>query len=264
MFRLLISFSLGAAMLLPGADKLEFEQRVAIIRGMNAEFATSKILLPRSKKALEYDATGKYDRTAWDTAAKTLGPAARVGDLVQITKVEIEKDRILLEINGGMKGGRKWYDNVQVGGGMGGGTVPIGGRNNTPAPGGTSIALTFGKPVPAVEAADIKKMLAPILDFERRSATEQAVDLLPPEIKAAVKDKRVIEGMDRDQVLMAVGKPRTKVRETKDGMDTEDWIYGLPPGKVSFITFANGKVVRVRESYAGLGGETMPQQKPPL
>jgi hypothetical protein len=141
--------------------------------------------------------------------------------------------------------------------------VPIRG-NNTPAPGGTAIALTFGKPLPALEAADIKKMLAPIFDFERRSATEQAVEMLPPEVKAAVKDKRVIEGMDRDQVLMAVGKPRTKVRETKDGMDTEDWIYGLPPGKVSFITFANGKVVRVHESYAGLGGETMPQQKPPL
>ena len=69
-------------------------------------------------------------------------------------------------------------------------------------------------------------MLAPILDFEKRTATEQLIDTLPPEIKAAVKEKRVIEGMDREQVLIAVGKPRTKVRETKDGMDTEDWIYG--------------------------------------
>ncbi len=264
MFRLLTVLSLGAAMLLPGADKLEFEQRVEIIRGMNAEFATSKILLPRSKKALEFDSTGKYDKAAWDTAARTLGPAARVGDMIQITKVEIEKDRIVFEINGGMKGGRKWYDNVQVGMGTGTRTVPVNGRNNTPAPGGTTIALKFDKAVPALEASDIKKMLAPIFDFERRTATEQAIDMLPPEIQAAVKDKRVIEGMDRDQVLMAVGKPRTKVRETKDGMDTEDWIYGLPPGKVSFITFSNGKVVRVRESYAGLGGETVPQQKPPL
>mgnify|MGYP000434847126 CR=1 FL=1 len=110
--------------------------------------------------------------------------------------------------------------------------------------------------------ADIKKMLAPVLDFEKRSATEQYVEQLPPEVQAAVKEKRVIEGMDRDQVLMAVGKPRTKIRETKDGTETEDWIYGLPPGKVSFVTFANGKVTRVKDSYAGLGGETLPQQKP--
>ena len=44
-------------------------------------------------------------------------------------------------------------------------------------------------------------MLAPILDFEKRSATEQAIESLPPEIQTAVKEKRAIEGMDRDQVI---------------------------------------------------------------
>jgi hypothetical protein len=107
-------------------------------------------------------------------------------------------------------------------------------------------------------------LLAPILDFERRSATEHAVEMLPPEIKEAVKEQRAIEGMNRDQVLMALGKPRTKVRETKDGLDEEDWIYGLPPGKVTFVTFANGKVTRVKETYAGLGGSTAPSMKPPI
>jgi len=259
MIRLTTTLLLLTALLLPAADKLDPEQRIVIIRGMSFEFATSKILLPRSKKALDFNSDGKYDKNEWDTAAKTLGPAARVGDLVQITKVDIEKDRIVLEINGGMKSGRKWYDNVQVG--MGGNTAPIRG-NGTAAPGGTTIALRFPKEMPALEPSDIKKMLAPVLDFEKRSATEQYVEQLPPEVQAAVKEKRVIEGMDRDQVLMAVGKPRTKIRETKDGTETEDWIYGLPPGKVSFVTFANGKVTRVKDSYAGLGGETLPQQKP--
>jgi len=258
-FALLIA---AASLNLNAADeKLNQEQRIAIIRGMSSEFATSKVLLPRSKKPLEFAADGKFDRSEWDVAAKTLGPAARVGDLIQITKVDINKDEIVLEINGGMKGGRKWYDNVQVG--MGSQTGPI--RNsNTAAPGGTTIALKFDKPVPALDPGDIKKILAPILDFEKRSATEQLVETLPPEVQAAVKEKRVIEGMDRDQVLLAVGKPRTKVRETKEGTDTEDWIYGLPPGKVTFVTFANGKVSRVKETYAGLGGETVPNQKPVL
>lgn len=261
MFRVLIIYALLCAGLATAADKLEFEQRIEIIRGMNAEFATAKILLPRSKKALDVTPDGKYDKTKWDDAAKTLGPAARMGDLVQITKVEINSDEIVFEINGGMKGGRKWYDNVQVG--MGTRTAPIRG-NSTPAPGGTTIALKFEKAVPALEASDIKKILTPILDFERRTATEQLVDTLPPEVQAAVKEKRVIEGMDREQVLLAVGKPRTKVRETKDGEENEDWIYGLPPGKVTFVTFANGKVTRIRDAYAGLGGQTMPQQKPPI
>jgi hypothetical protein len=147
---------------------------------------------------------------------------------------------------------------------MGTSTAPISQGGQRVASAGTTIALVFDKQVPALEAAEYKKLLAPLLNFERQTATEQLIDTLPPEIKAAVVEKRAIEGMDRDQVILAVGKPRTKVRETKDGADTEDWIYGQPPGKVTFVTFANGKVVRVKDAYAGLGGSTAPSLKPQL
>lgn len=190
-----------------------------------------------------------------------MGPAARAGDQVQITKVEIRDDRIVFELNGGAKSRRRWYENVQVG--MGTQTTPIS-RGGDPAPGGTALALVFDKKTPPLEASEIKKLLSPLMNFERRTATEQVVDTLPPEVQAAVREKRAIEGMDRDQVVMALGKPRSKVRETKEGLDTEDWIYGLPPGKVTFVTFADGKVVRVRDTYAGLGGSTMPTLKPRL
>jgi hypothetical protein len=252
--------ALGASFL--SAEKLTDEQRIEILRGMTAEYATVKTYLPRSKKALEFHSNGQYDKQQWQEEGKLLGPAARVGDLVQISKVKIEDDKIVFEINGGMKGKRKWYQNVEVG--MGGSTRPINPGQNTAAPGGTTIALLFEKKTPPLEAAEIKKLLAPILDFERRTATEHAIETLPPEIKEAVKANRAVEGMNRDQVLMALGKPRTKVRETKEGLDEEDWIYGLPPGKVTFVTFANGKVTRVKESYAGLGGATVPTMKPPL
>ena len=33
---------------------------------------------------------------------------------------------------------------------------------------------------------------------------------------------------------------------------------------MTFVTFANGKVSRVKETYAGLGGSTVPAMKPPL
>lgn len=243
------------------AEKLDFDQRTEIVRGMTAEYATAKKLLPRSKKALVITSTGVVDQAKWEEAGKSMGPAARLGDLVQVTKVDIEKDKIVFEINGGVKGGRKWYDNIQVG--MGTRTTPIRG-NQTAAPGGTSIALTFDENTPPLSAAELKKLLAPILDFEQRSATEQLVDTLPPEMQAAVKENRAIEGMNHDQVILALGKPRTKVRETKEGLEVEDWIYGLPPGKVTFVTFSDGKVIRVRDAYAGLGGQTVPQQKPPI
>ena len=47
---------------------------------------------------------------------------------------------------------------------------------------------------------------------------------------------------------------RHKTREVKEGTETEDWIYGQPPGKITFVTFEGSKVVRVKDTYAGLGG----------
>ena len=55
----------------------------------------------------------------------------------------------------------------------------------------------------------------------------------------------MIVGMDRDQVLLAIGKPRHKERNVSDdGTEIEDWIYGDPPGKITFVTFAGSKVTR--------------------
>ena len=133
-------WALSAAMiaLVPaqGADKLMPEDRVEIIRGLTAEYGTVKAFLPRSKKPLPYNHDGTYDKKHWEEAGREMGPAARVGDLVQITKVEIESDKILLEINGGVKSGRKWYERIEVG--MGQRTSPIGQGGNPTA--GTNIA----------------------------------------------------------------------------------------------------------------------------
>jgi hypothetical protein len=60
--------------------------------------------------------------------------------------------------------------------------------------------------------------------------------------------------MDRDEVLLSMGHPNRKTRESKDGVDYEDWIYGEPPGRITFVTFAGPKVSRIKETYAGLGG----------
>ena len=60
-------------------------------------------------------------------------------------------------------------------------------------------------------------------------------------------------------MALALGHPDRKYRESKDGLDTEDWIYGKPPGKITFVTFNGRKVTRVKDEYAGLGSETAPQ-----
>jgi len=235
-----------------GAGKLTFDDQVELIRGLNAERAKVKIYLPRSKKPLEYDANGTWDKQGWLAAGEKLGPAARVGDLIQITKVTLENEKIVLEINGGIKSGRHWYDHIEVG--MGASTSPIS-NGDSNATAGTYIAIVFHKPLEPIKAAEVKKLLAPIFDFDKHSATEIYADTLPPEVKAAIAAKRAEPGMDRDQVVMALGKPVRKMRETVEDVESEDWIYGVPPGKMTFVTFNGNKCVKVKETYAGLGAE---------
>ncbi len=252
-FALIAIVTLAPAILPAGGNKLTWEDRVELTRGLTAEYATVKVLLPRSKKALEFESKGDYDKKQWQEIARESGPAARTGDLVQVTKIEIEDDKIVLQINGGFKGGRKWYQGVQIG--MGGNTAPVSTNNDSNAPGGTSIAILFHKPLEPMKALEIKKLLAPVLDFEKRSATQVYTETLPPETLKAIKEKHVLVGMDREQVIMTLGRPEHKSRETKDGLEVEDWVFGIPPGKITFVTFSGDKVIKVKDSYAGLGSQ---------
>jgi len=143
-----------------------------------------------------------------------------------------------------------------MGGGMGNpNTVPIS-RNDSNAPGGTSIAILFHKPLEPIKAVEIKKMLAPVLDFDKHTVTEVYSETLPPETQKAIKEKRALVGMNHEQVLMAMGRPQHKSREPdKEGNETEDWVFGTPPGKITFVTFIGDKVTKVKDSFAGLGTE---------
>jgi hypothetical protein len=90
------------------------------------------------------------------------------------------------------------------------------------------------------------------------------VDTLPEPVKKAIKEKTAIVGMDKDQVLTSMGRPNNKSRETNaDGDELEDWVYGNPPGKMTFVRFKEGKVSEVRDSYANVGGTTAPPLDPP-
>ena len=133
-------------------QKLTEDDRVEILRGLLSEYATVKAYLPRSKKPLPFDASGQYDKQYWAQAGQQFGPAARVGDLVQITHVAIENNQIVLEINNGMKGkgSGSWRDHVQVG--VGPTMSPINRQQNSNAPSGTSIALLIRRTCARIES----------------------------------------------------------------------------------------------------------------
>jgi hypothetical protein len=243
---------------LPAESQLTEQQRANIVRDLTAEYGTAKILIPRSKKPLPVSPEGVVEEEeVWSAALQKFGPAARLGDLTQITKVEFKKDKLVLQLNYGLSGGQKWWHRIQVSGSSQMSTVGQG--QEAHAPGGTTLALVFDDQIPLKSADEFKQMLKPILDFEQRSATELYLDQLPPKFKEAIEQKRVIAEMDRDMVLLVKGHPVKRVRDFKEGVETEDWIYGQPPGNMVFITFADGKVTAIKEAYANVGGEVRPE-----
>jgi hypothetical protein len=257
--------AVAAVSLHADSKKSAEDQRIELLRGLTAEYATVKTYLPRSKKPLEIDAaTGNYDKAEWQVVGRDYGPAARTGELIQVTKIEVEKDAIILELNGGFKGPKSghWYDKVQVSGPLSGGPARDSNPAN-PAQGGTSIAVRFSGGIGDITSTDIKKLLTPVIDFEKHSVTEQYVDTLTPELKKAVQEKRAVEGMDRDTVLLAMGRPNRKTREVLDGVEFEDWVYGEPPGRVTFVTFRGPKVSKVKDMYANPGGSVTEAVKIP-
>ena len=244
---------LGDASLQGDTKKLSQDQHVELIRGLSSEYATAKIMLPNSRKALPFEENGTWDKKKWEEAFRKDGQAARAGDMVQVTKVDVDDDAITLQLNDGMKKKGSWRDKVQIsmGGVTTGQTNPQG--VNQPRT-GTAIVLKFKDTIGDVTSAQGKKMLAPVLDFEKHSASENYTDTLPPETQQAIKEKKAIEGMDQEAVILALGRPLRKTRETKDDVEQETWQFGEPPGRVIFVTFAGSKVVHVRDTYAQMGG----------
>lgn len=256
----LLLLPLASAGVLHPADKLTDDEKIALVRDLSSEYAKTMVPLPRSRKALEFNADGTWDKKKWQQVQMANGNAARGGEEVQITKITLEGDSILLEINGGVKSGRTFMDHVQIGVGM---PQPVtNGQSGTPTQ-GTTIELKFAKPMEGLTPDAVKEILAPILDFDKRTVTKLYSETIPPEVADAITEKHAVVGMTRDQVLMAMGHPEHKYRETKNGVDTEDWIYGTPPGKVTFVTFRGPKVAKVKDEYAGLGIETHADQPAP-
>ncbi|MGA8102829.1 MAG: hypothetical protein WB869_11775 [Candidatus Acidiferrales bacterium] len=232
--------------------ELQPGSRLAIVRYVSGEYARVVTALPRTKTGFKIDVGHPLDEGTLKHELANRGVAASPGDRVQITKVDFRSKEILLEINGGPRGHYRLRDHLQIG--MGGPTTPIA-TTTTARPGesstglGALLVLDYGRPIPEMSPDDVKQQLAAFLDFSKeQSATVNWVETLPPEIRQAIADKKAAVGMSHDMVLAAMGHPDKKVRERDaQGEDTEDWIYGAPPAKVTFVTFIGDKVTRVKE-----------------
>lgn len=268
-FRAALGLALAAGLAAAGPPeagkpkRLTVENRLAIVRVLASEYATTRQPLPASQKAGEAlvvtpaatpAGAGEIQEDKLRDVLAKRGAAAHSGEIVQVTAIEFKSSGILFEINGGGPKKKKWYERIQVGGGVGGEGPSVQATPPPPPPGqepgvpviGSWILLDFPDYIPDLNPTEVKTLLAGVLDFNTRSPVTPWIETIPEEFREAIKEKKAKVGMDREMVLAALGRPQSKVREMKDGVEREDWIYGNPPF-VTFVTFVGDKVVEVKE-----------------
>jgi hypothetical protein len=241
-----------------GQKKAELTEpsKLALIRYVSGEFAKVRKPIPGGKDGYILYTDKPLNQEDLDRVISKRGAAVNSGDNAQITKLEFREHTIIVDVNGGGRPKHNWRDHIQFG--MGG---PSQGPQTTttttqeqgpagfqPGAGGT-LYLQFPKNIPDLSPDELKNLLAPFLDFAKEhSAAVHWIDTLPPETKKAITERHAILGMDREEVVAAMGKPDRKVRERDaEGYDTEDWIYGHPPDKTVFVHFRGDKVSSIKQ-----------------
>jgi hypothetical protein len=241
----------GAAKNVP----LQENSKLVLIRFVSGEFAKAVKSLPAGKEGFLVYVGKPVNTEILDRAVATHGAAVNSGDSVQITKLEFRDHQIVVDVNGGGRGKHHWRDHIQIG--MGGAPFPTAQTTSTQEQGppgmqpgmGSTIFLEWNKSVPDMTPEELKQILSPFLNFEKeRSAAVHWIDTLPPEMKKAIQERKPLVGMDREELIAAMGKPDHKVRERdSQGNDIEDWIYGQPPSKTVFIRFQGDHVTSIKQ-----------------
>ncbi len=224
--------------------------REELVRFMQAEQGFAMRPLPIANLSLH--ANGHMDPTG-DKYVDLLhqkGTSVKPGDRVVVTDIKIHEKSIELDLNGGPEHKHKYLRHIQIGMDPTY-TSPIVQDSSAP-PTGARITLVFEERVPEVNGEQLEALLKPMIDFGVKSPAEAYAESLPPFLKKAVENHRVLVGMDRDMVVYSKGQPVRKVRETgEDGKQFEIWIYGEAPQPVEFVRFEGSFVARVELAKVG-------------
>lgn len=196
-------------------------------------------------------ANGKMEPSGSDylNAIREHGLAVKAGERAVLTDIKIEKDRLLLDFNGGSEHKHKWLRHISVGMDPNN-TVPITHDEDRP-PSGTRIVLIFPHDVPDVTGLQVEALIKPIVDFNLKTPIQAYTDTLPPALRKSILNHNVLVGMNTEMVISALGSPKNKIRERDGDMPFEEWIYGDPPEQVQFIRFNGNRVIRVEIAKVG-------------
>lgn len=235
------------------APKMSKQTRYQIIRDFETQVVYSKTVFPMGTKGLKLeDGKTTPGGSELQQMIAIYGPAIKPGDPAQISFVQIKDNYIHFDLNGGAIRRKKWYQHIEIAGANGEGITP-GGNQTIQNPHGSYLEIYFNKYVPEMTPQQLRNLLYPVLDFNARSKEQAYLDTVPPNVKKAILEHRVLVGMDPEMVLYAMGRPPKKDRERDGDTEYEEWIYGEPPQDVNFVRFEGGEVVRLE--IMKVGGE---------
>ena len=228
------------------SEKMTPQTRMLVIRDLTAERVFARRLFPIGEKGLQIkngvvtpsDAAGcPIGRGTWSwRPGRATGwsfPTCIVKDnsIVSRDQWRTEEAREVVSAHPG---------------GHGGTMSTVGGAPKSLEAKGSQVTLEFDKYVPELTGDQIRDMLSPVFDFKALNQAEAYEKTLPPKVQEAIKNHKVLVGMDRDMVIYAKGRPPRKIRDKDDkGQDYEEWIYGNPPEEVDFVRFQGEVVARL-------------------
>jgi len=245
LYRSLLITLLSLIVAVPLRAQISRDAKFEILRTVMADQAAARIAMPFGTDGVAVTDGGEVNKQKLDADIKKNGQSIDVGKVVTVTEISFGDKQIEIELDGGGKNKKGFLDRLEVG--VGTQTRPV--SNDDPRKAkGSKVVLKFADKVPPELTPDqLKQLLSPVLDFEKRNFLKTGIDALPPEFQEAVKIKEARIGMDRSTVVMALGRPDKKIREKVDGIETEDWIYFQRGLRAQFVTFENDVVVRIRQ-----------------
>jgi hypothetical protein len=235
--------------------ELDPKTRLLLIREMQSEQGFAMRPFPRGHKGLTLEANGKLAPAgeSYLNMVVSEGLSARPGGRLVITDIKFDKDKIIFDLNDGPDARHRFLRHVQIGMGpeMGDPDIDPTLANQAGDPSGSRLTLTFHDHIPELTSQQVKALLAPLISFDVKTPIQAFTDTLPPELKKAILDHKVLVGMSTEMVLYAKGQPLTKSREMDGQMPFEEWIYGTPPEDVNFVRINGNRVIRLEVAKDG-------------
>ena len=247
-YRSLLAVLLFGTLSLPLSAQISRDAKYDILRTVIADQASARVGLPFGSDGVEITDSGQVNQDRLNRDLKKNGQSIEAGKVVTVTDIAFDDDRIEIELDGGGKNKKNILDRIQVGVGVNNRTAPVGRDDKTAKAKGSKVVVRFAKKVPAdLKPEQLKEILSPLLDFNKRNFMKTGLESLPVEFQEAVKAKEARIGMDRATVIMALGRPDNKFRETKDGVFSEQWYYELRGARRLFVTFEEDVVVQIKQ-----------------